>query len=794
MIIHYFKLAQKALRKSAYYTLINIFGLVCGTLTALIIANHIGSTLQQDKFHEHKELIYSVTQEETINSQAQKLGKTVYYGLGEKLKQYPEVKMVTRTSFHVASLVKVEGQEAAHVENEISIVDSNFLKVFTFPLILGDLNTALSQTNAMVISKGASKKYFGDSNPLGQAMMIRLPWGPEQIYKVTGVLDDGPDNTQFKFEFLLTPASSLEAANYWDYPNFSTFALLDAQAADQPLIGKVNAALKEEPALKAAEKQVEVALQPIASAQLSDTQYLLIMVGIFILLTSWVNYFNQVIAQSYARSKQIGVLKVLGASSQHLKMQFALEAALIGFASIALTIGIYLLMEPTLQSFTNGKLLASTAIPTRTILLFSGIFTLGIGLAAVLPILIFSTQNFGATLRDIQWNKVGKLGLRKTLVIVQFTLSTVMIIGVFVISNQLNYLESQDKGMNMEDVLVVKAPILKPGNWFEKRKALELFKEKCSRLPFVLEATSSTTVASEEYRNETYIGFQNTKDKVLVHQNGIDEYFFDLYDVEFIAGNNFIADARFKNRKSIILNETAARNLGVNDFNEIISTQIVDEESDEAFELVGIVKDFHKTSLKYQMAPTAFKYNDTRGHFSLKIADAGGQPNQLEQQVSAIQEIWEQVYRGTAFNYFFLDQRYAEQDAEDRNFGILFKYFTILSIVISCLGLFSLSLFISIKRQKEIGVRKVFGASVADILLTFYKSYISPLLVSIIIGAPLAYFLMNKWLQNYAYRIEIGFATIGLALLSLCLVFLLTISYHIIKSSLTEPVNVLKGE
>ncbi|MEO0338243.1 MAG: FtsX-like permease family protein, partial [Bacteroidota bacterium] len=356
------------------------------------------------------------------------------------------------------------------------------------------------------------------------------------------------------------------------------------------------------------------------------------------------------------------------------------------------------------------------------------------------------------------------------------------------------FMEQQDKGMNMENVFIVKAPILKAGNWYEKRKALELFKEECLSLPFVVEATSSSTIASEEYRNETFISFQNGKNKVLVHQNGIDEAFFDLYDVAFLAGSNFIPDARFKNRRSIILNESAARNLGVNDLEKSIGTKILDSESEEIFELVGIVKDFHKTSLKYQMAPTAFKFNDIRGHISLKMKGEGRDALVLGQQINTIQQKWEQAYPDAAFNAFFLDQQYAAQDAEDRSFGILFKYFTVLSIVISCLGLFSLSLFISIKRQKEIGVRKVFGATVGDILLTFYKSYLMPLFISIIIGAPLAYYLMNQWLQNFAYRTAIGFQTIGLALLSLAVVFLLTVSYHIIRSSLAEPVNVLKGD
>jgi putative ABC transport system permease protein len=325
-----------------------------------------------------------------------------------------------------------------------------------------------------------------------------------------------------------------------------------------------------------------------------------------------------------------------------------------------------------------------------------------------------------------------------------------------------------------------------------KRKTLELFKEKCARQPFVLQVASSTTVPSEEYRQETYLSLQGNSAKSMVHQNGVDESFFGLYGVEFISGQNFIPEAKWKNKNSIILNESAAKALGIVDFDEMINAKIVDHESDEVYDLVGIVNDYHQTSLKYKMRPIAFKFNVMRGHFSLKMNGAGLTNFEFEENLNAIKQVWNQTYQDASFDYFFLKEKFAAQDREDHYFGKLFNYFTILSIFISCLGLFGLSLLISTKRQREIGVRKIFGARAVDILTIILKGYVRPLSVAVLVGSPLAYLLMTTWLRNFAYRIEIGLGLMSLAWLSLTVIFLFTVSYHAIKSATSNPVTILR--
>lgn len=794
MIRHYLKLAKRDLFKNKFYTFINVFGLVFGMLSSLIIAKYIGGSLQLDSFHRKKDRIYSITQEEFIDGNLQKATHATYWGVGELIKQYPEVINTTRYSYHVESLITADADSTNAIsffENKIFSVDSSFLNIFTFPLIFGDQRTALSRANSIVLTRSASLRYFGNLNPVGKTLSVRAPWGAETTYEVTGVAQDVPQRSQFRFDFLITQGQ-LDPNEFWYVPDCSTYLLLARDADTHELSRKLIETLDAVPELKATNRKVNISLDSLAEVQLSSTEYLLITVAIFIVLISWVNYINQIIAQSYWRMKEIGILRVMGATRSNLKTQFIVESSLICLASVILIISMYVFLEPTLQAFTNGHLLPLLHDPTPINFVFLTIFLVGIVLAAAIPTVIFFSRDFGATLRDLYGSRIGGVGLRKTLVVVQFSISTILIISVFVISKQLEYMNRKDKGIDMQNILIVQAPIAKDTSWSVKRKTVELFKEKCGQLPFVADVASSTTVPGEEYRQETYLSLLDNTNKTMVHQNGVDDHFFDLYNVKFIAGENFIHDARWKNKSSIILNESAARALGIVDFNKAINAKVTDHESDEVYDIVGIVQDYHQTSLKYKMRPIAFKFNVMRGHFSLRVNKEGLSGIGFDKKLSAIKQIWKGTYHDAPFESFFLDQKFAEQDREDHSFGKLFNYFTVLSIVISCLGLFGLSLLISTKRQKEIGVRKVFGASSFAILTILLKSYLAPLFIAMFIGTPVAYQLMDMWLSNYAYRIEIGADLVSIALSSLTLIFLLTITYHTIKSSISNPVRILR--
>jgi len=794
MISHYFKLAKKVLIKNKYYTIINVLGLVCGMLSALIIAKYIGGSLYVDNFHVKKERIYSVTQEESVDGNPSKKSNTTYLGLGEIINQYPEVISVTRYNYHVESLVIGEDEKdnsVSFIENKIFGTDANFLKIFTFPFIYGDHETALSQVNSMVITKSTSEKYFGTTNSIGKVITIRVSWGSETMYEITGVVDDIPQNSRFRFDFLIHKGGPQNTEYYWDFPAHTIYVLLKEKIKTHGLETKLTAYINEIAPLKQANKKVTISLESFAKKHFTGKEYLLAVVGLFILFISWVNFINQSIAQSYGRFKEIGILRVMGATRANLKTQFIFESSLICGTSLIIIISIYLGLESSLQSFSDGHLLPLIGDPTFINFTFLAIFIIGTVLVAAIPTFVLFSQNLTPALQNGFATKIGSLKLRKVLLILQFSISTILVISIVVIINQLEYMMSKDKGINIENTLIVKSPKVKD-SWGSKLENLKLFKDKCRELPFVIGITSSSTIPGEEYRWETFLSLDDQKEKTLVYLNAVDARFLDLYDILFVAGNDFIPNAFWKNRKSIILNESAAHALGIVDFDKMLHTKLV-VDGDNQLELIGIVKNYHKTSLKYEIRPMAFKFNASFGHFSLKIQNLENKDNNdLQKKISDIKRAWGQVYPDNPFNYFFLEERFKSQDREDVYFGNLFKIFTVISIVISCLGLFGFSLLVSMKRLREIGVRKTFGASSINILVLFTKGYLGSLAIAVIIGIPIAYYLMTMWLRNYAYKIEIGFWPILYAVFSLTLIFLFTVSYHTIKSATANPVTILR--
>lgn len=796
MISHYFKLARKNLIKNRYYTLINVLGLVFGMLSALVIAKYIGGSLQFDSFHLHKDRIYTLVQQESSDGNQQKERKSTYLGVTDLISQVPDVADFTKYFQHVESLIISENQNGdvvSFTEGRIFITDSAFLKIFSFPFVRGSKQKALVNSNSLVLTRSVGKRYFGNEDPIGRTLTIRTPWGKENTYEVTGVTEDIPKLSRFQFDFLIAH-SELSADEFWNLPDYSIYALLNENTNPSALGAKFTNALKNIPQLKAANKRVTISLESISNGPLSITDYLLLAVGVVIVLITWINYVNQIIAQSYWRIKEVSVLRILGANRSDLQIQFIIESSLICLTSLIFIVIIYLSLEPFMQTLTNGHLLPLADDPTSVNLIIITIFGIGTVIAATIPTIILLSQNFGAGLRNVYSTKIGGIGLRKALVIFQFSVSTVLMISIFVISGQLEFLKAKDKGVELNDVLVIKTPMAKDTTWNAKRKILQLFKERCAEVSIVKGVTSSTTVPGEEYRHEAFLSSDYSNNKIMVHQNGVDEHFFSLYKGEFVAGHDFIPDARAKNRTSIILNESAAKALGIVDFEKAINAKIIDhEEPDISLDLIGIVKDYHQTSLKYEVKPMAFKFNIQRGHCSLKISTAGLNDNEFMEGLASIKQIWMESYPEASFDYFFLDEKFAAQDAEDQYFGRFFKYFTVLSVIISCLGLFGLSLLISAKRQREIGVRKVFGATSFNILVIFLKGYIEPLAISVIVGSPLAYLLMNIWLRNYAYRIEIGFGLIFIAILSLTSIFIFTVSYHTIKAAFANPTTILKA-
>ena len=792
MIGHYLKLSLKVFAKHRYHTVINIFGLVSGMLSALIIAKYIGGTLQSDAFHLNREQIYSISQQESVAGNNQQERPDTYLGVADLVAQFPEALRTTRYLQHVEALV-IAGSRESFTENRIFISDSNFFHVFTFPFLHGNPSTAFSRANTIVLTQSTARKYFADDSPIGKILSIRTSWGEETAYEVTGVIQNIPALSRFTFDILINRPNT-NTSELWNLPDYSTYVLLDKSGSAAELAQKVTARLRYVPELKSARKDVTLTLRSLSDVRLSDTERLMVMVGMMIVAISWANYINQGIAQAYWRTRETGILTVLGATRVNLSAQFGVESALVSSTVLLMVAGAYLVLEDWLRSVTHGHLLPLLGDPTHINAILLLVLLVGTVSAALAPAWAVLRQNPLTTLRSALSPHIGGVAIRQVFVVVQFTISTVLLVGIFVVTRQLDYMETKDKGINLDNILIVKAPMAKDTTWTAKAKTLQLVKQQIGALPFVKDVTSSTTVPGEEYRQETYLSLQGHDSKILVHQNGVDENFFSLYQAEFVAGQDFVPHARSKNSESIILNESAASALGFSDPDKLIHNKVIDHENPGVtYDVIGVIRDYHQTSLRYAIRPLAFRYNLFRGHCSLLLDPVRLKQGTFDAQIASLRDIWKQSYPDASFDYFFLKEKFQAQDRADQYFASIFQAFTGLSVVLSCLGLFGLSILISTRRQKEVGIRKTFGATSLDILSLFMKGYLGPLATALIIGSASAHFLMDDWLTAYAHRIEIGPGLIFPAILTLIAIFTGTVSYHTIKAAMTNPARTLRN-
>jgi len=519
---------------------------------------------------------------------------------------------------------------------------------------------------------------------------------------------------------------------------------------------------------------------------------ILAMIGLFILIISWINFINLSIGSAQARSKETGMRKVIGATRKQLIIQFVFECILINTIALVFAGLIFGLTQPLLIEFSNHKVLPLFNDPTPINWLFASLFVIGALASSVYPALVMSSTNAINNLSGKYSRGRHSLTFRKVLVIGQFTTSVVAAIGVFIVSDQLDFFLRQDLKIKVDQILVIKAPKdVTEG----KTERLNTFKSEVLDIAMVEDVASCTTTPGVDYRHEVNFVLTTGKDRHLLYLNDVDANFFPLYGIQFKAGENFNIDTPGKNRGGIILNKSAVKTLGFTKIDDAIGQIVLETENNSTYEIIGIVDDYHQLSLKYEIQPQAFRFNKNRGDISIKVhAQNYVSSADLQSCIASLNKAWKRVYPDQPFEYQFLDSRFNDQYHAEFNFRKLFTYFTVLSLAISCLGLFGLSLFISLNRKKEVGVRKVFGASSVTILILFTRDYIKQILISILAGAPIAYFVMKFWLESFSYKTPIHIESFVLPCLLLITISILTTSYQTIRAALTNPVKTLRKQ
>ena len=800
MLRNYLNLTIRNLKLNKGYFIINLLGLTIGIASFVLIVLWIKAETSYDKFHKNADNIYRVDYllyEEGILEQHSASGST---GIGKEIKNaFPEVVDYTRF-YRTEALVKYG--DKTFKETNILFAQSSFFNIFSFPLVVGKPDTALLAINHAVITEETARKYFGDENPIGK--MITIDGATD--FEITGIVKSIPGNSHFKFDILLSYENLIKNSRYWDNSwvteNVYSYILLTPEADAAALQSKlpqipekfIGKFMKEAFFLLEYRlvKLTDIHLHSSVSNELEvNGNYRSVVslgiIALLVLLVAFINYINLATSRSIERAHEVGIRKVSGALKKDLIFQFLTESAFLNLFALIVSITGVLLLLPFFKQVMQSPLQMDYL---NFILLFAILIISGTLLTGLLPAIYISRFSPGLVLKGKSpTNSKWITGLKNSLVVFQFTISVILIIGTITIFRQVSFMRNHDLGFKIDGLMVIDGPRILRANSLESYlKSLESFKNDMKALSPVSNISASSSVPGTEIRNSRVFGIpvegRNTEKKIEIYY--IDNNFFDTYGLTLVTGENFDQDINGEADK-IILNESALTYYGFGSAESTVGKIL--RGGRQEVKIKGIVNDFNQQSLKELPFPIAFINQPANIFYTVKVNMTG-----IDQLIPQIEKIWTSHYPENPFHYFFLNDFYDEQYIADQRFSGLFLASSILAIIIACLGLSGLSAYSITRRTKEIGIRKTNGSGIIQVMVLLNKDFVKWVIIAIIIATPIAWYVLNNWLQNFAYRISLTWWIFAFAGLIVLLIALLTVSFQSWRAARKNPVEALRYE
>ncbi|MBS1598849.1 MAG: ABC transporter permease [Bacteroidetes bacterium] len=824
MFRNYLKIAWRIFIRQKQFSFVNIVGLAIGMTACLLIVQYIGFELGYDDFHKNGSHIYRIRHQQYSQGNLVQNSPRTYSAVGPALKnEFPEVQEVTRIAKSEGLIIAKQpgGSIIAFNEKNLYQVDPSFLRIFSFPMREGSL-MALNNPNTIVITERAAKKYFPNQDALGKTINLQQQAsGTDITATVTGVCENVPVNSHLQFDFLISGDAK---SGDWIFPDYYTYVLLSPQTNAKAFEDKLPAFVKKYSIIsnetanssptqgKTNLNNILFTLQPLEKIHLysnlsgeisvggnGNMVWWLGVIAVFILIIAYINYVNLSTAKVIERAKEVGIRKVLGSLRRQLITQFLFESFLINFFSLSIaTLAVELLM-PWFSKLCGVQMSFTVWRDIFFLIGFAGILSAGILLSAIYPALILSNYKPVQVLKGTFIHSGQSISLRKTLVVFQFVAAIAFLIGTVIVYSQVDYMKNENRRMDMKQTLVLAAPqnirASDADNLIYMRKD-SVFQTEILRNPRVQGITSSSSIPGEiiEYTMSYTSHAQTAAEKSLrLATFEIGTSFIDQFKIKIIAGDNF--SNNWSGREpTMMLNESAVVSLGFKNPKDAIGKFIETKNgSGRLFknEITGVIQDFHQASLKEDFIPIVFRLSDANSitHYELKVNS-----NDMPHTIAQIEKTYKSIFTESAFEYFFLDDFFDEQYKSEQHFGQVFSLFSGLAIVVTCFGLFGLTLITITQRLKEIGIRKVLGASISNILFLISKDFISLLCIASVIAIPLAYWGAHEWLQNYKFRIHITIWYFLIPLLIIILITSLTISFKAIKAAMENPVRSLRAE
>ncbi|MCF0057929.1 ABC transporter permease [Dyadobacter sp. CY356] len=808
MIRNYLKIAFRNLIRNKVYSTINIAGLAMGIAAFLLILEYVSFEKSVNQFHKNLPEMYRlINLDNKGNTWAE-----VEPAWATKAKQnFSEIKDYCRFADDIAKgIVKTEGNKAESFrENNIGYADGNFFDFFSFPVLKGN-KKSLNQPKIVFITNKIADKYFGKTDPIGKVLTLSNQFGTLS-YSVEGVYES-PENSDINLDMVFSLKTLENPANLngndWanlnndDNQYINTFLLLDKGADYKSLEQKLSRFREENQTDK---DGIQFRLQPAANIHLaenlSDTYqtsgnvkyvYTLGAIAFLILLIAWFNYINLSTANSLKRASEVGVRKVIGATPWNLIGQFLGESALVNFLSFSVAILLVYILQPFFNQLIGKNLSLEVLGYSPVWIIGLGVFLIGMLASGVYTAYALSNFNPVKILKGKLTKTSQGAFLRKSLVVSQFSISIALMLVTIVIYSQLKFMQNQNLGVKTSQLLVIRGPEIGKDSTYKVRKAA--FWNEISSQSFVKDYALSGSVPGSFYNFNTS-GFTQPGSKAGDELASyaftiIGDRYLNVYDLKLKAGRNFTPEEtniEWNKNSKVIMNERAIQQLGFESAEDALKTKIKWDE--RYLEIIGVVKDYHHTGLQKAIDPIIFYPQNSSQYITISLT-----ADNMQEKIARLEKIYKNYFTDNPFDYFFVDENFNKQYVSEKQYSQIFTTASVWAIFIACLGLFGLATFTVENRNKEIGIRKVLGASVVSIVGLLSKDFILLIVIAILIASPLTYYFMQKWLSDFAYRIDISWWIFAVAAGLSLFIAVLTIMFQGIKAALINPVKSLKSE
>jgi len=810
MFKNYLKIAWRNLIKNKVYSIINIGGLAIGITACLLILQYVAFETSYEDFHVNKERIYRVKQDRYDDGVLTTEWAAGAFAVGTQFGEaIPEIEDYVKLT-DAGQVIVDNGDETLKVE-KVFYASSSFFEMFSYPLLAGDKASALVESRTAALSEATAMKIFGTTDIVGKT----VEFNGNSKYRVTAVYKNMPANTQLRPNILLSYKTFRErilaennqdpeadSDTWWFSDGCLTYLKLKAGVDPSVVEAKFLPILDEQAGedLKSYNSAAVYSLQPLTDIHLysnymmepnptgdGKTVYLLLGIAFFIVVIAWVNYINLATARALSRAKEVGIRKTIGSQRRQLIFQFFVESLLFNGLALVIALACTAISIPFFNSISGQDLSIDFLLDGGFWIGLISLFILGVLLSGAYPALVLSRFKPVEVLKGkMVSTKEGAL-LRKGLVVFQFAASLFLLIGTITVYEQIQFMRKQSLGLNIDKTLVIVPPVVTDSTYQGQMRS---FKQNLLKYPAIKSVAAASTIPGQP------VGWNAGGIKLTTQEEtegkqyrviGVDYDYIEQFGLKLIAGRAFSEEFGADN-ESVIFNRTGITQLGFNNPEEAIGKRI--DFWGNQYTVVGVSENFNQESLRLPYEPLVIRLiPDVRGYFTIKQSAVD-----VSQTIAQVESEWNKFFPGNTYEYFFLDDHFNDQYKADQRFGKVFGLFTGLAILVACLGLFGLASFTTIQRTKEIGIRKVLGASVSGILKLLYKEFALLLVIAFLISIPIAWFTTSNWLEGYAFRIDVHWSFFLVPFIIIVLIALITVSFQTVKASLANPVKSLRTE